>query len=78
MRNAPIQIIITIHTVSSGALLVFEIAQDTRVIQIESFLFLNENICCGDSLEAPHLGASDSLEAPHWGASNESPQLQTH
>ena len=39
-----------------------------------SFLFLNENICCGYSLEAPRRGASNSLEAPRRGASNEYPQ----
>ena len=35
------------------------IATDKRGIQIIFFLFLDENICCGYSLEAPHQGASN-------------------
>ena len=37
-----------------------------------SFLFLDENICCGYSLEAPRRGTSN--EYPQRGASNEYPQ----
>ena len=42
---------------------VIPIVTDKRGIHIIFFLFLEENICCGYS-----------LEAPHWGASNEYPQ----
>ena len=35
------------------------IATDKRGIHIIFFLFLNKNICCGYSLEAPRRGASN-------------------
>ena len=35
------------------------IATDKRGSHIIFFLFLNENICCGYSLEAPRRGASN-------------------
>ena len=39
-----------------------------------TFLLLNENTCCGYSLEEPLWGSGYSLEEPWWGASNEYPQ----
>ena len=39
------------------------IALDKKGSQIDIFLFLHENICCGYS-----------LEVPQWGTSNEYPQ----
>ena len=35
------------------------IGLDKRGYQVKVFLFLNENICCGYSLEAPRRGASN-------------------
>ena len=35
------------------------IAADKRGIHIIFFLFLHENVCCENSLEAPHLDAAN-------------------
>ena len=35
------------------------IGLEKRGYQVNIFLFLHENICCGYSLEAPHRGASN-------------------
>ena len=37
------------------------IATDKRGYHIISFLFLDEYICCGYSLEAPHQGAFNNI-----------------
>ena len=38
---------------------IFTIAADKRGIHIIFFLFLHENVFCGNSLEAPHLDAAN-------------------